>query len=434
MNGALLTTLFIVVRALTASASTPDTLTVDAAVSIALKSNYGILIARDEAGIAKANNTPGNAGMMPSAAITVSDNYLADGTISQKPKGGSLSSSNGSVNNLNATAALSWTVFDGGKMFITKARLAELESFGVLQLRDMVTATVFEVTSAFYDVIRQKQQLASISKVLTYNQERLVIMQTSFAQGLVPKTNLLQARIDLNVDKENVVIQLNAIANAKRTLNQLLSRGPAIAFEVSDSIPLGYVPDKENLLSQLLSDNTAVLATQKQVTIAHIGVKEAASQLLPKVSINGGYGWSQNDNTASSISMNRTAGPQIGGTLSIPLYQSGNTARQIKTAKLQLQSAEYSLEAAKLDATAQLQKALNDFTDQEALLKIEEDNAGLARENLEISMQRLRFGQATALELRQAEESYEQSLTRLIDIKYNLKLAEIKIKRLVGEL
>jgi outer membrane protein TolC len=82
----------------------------------------------------------------------------------------------------------------------------------------------------------------------------------------------------------------------------------------------------------------------------------------------------------------------------------------------------------------QLQKALNDFADQETLLKMEQDNAGLAKENLEISMQRLRFGQATALELRQAEESYERSLTRLIDIEFNLKLAEIKIKQLVGEL
>lgn len=419
---------------LTTSAAANDTLAVDEAVRTALKSNYGILIARDDAGIAKANNTPGNAGMLPSAAITASDNYLADGTISQKPKGGVLSSSNGSVNNLNATAALSWTVFDGGRMFIAKSRLTELESLGALQLRDRVTATVYEVTSAFYDIIRQKQQLASVLKVLTYNQERLVIMQTSFSQGLIPKTGLLQARIDLNVDSENVLVQRNAIANAKRTLNQLLGRDPGAFFEVSDSIPLGYVPDKEKLLTQLLPNNTAVQATQSQVTIANLGVKEAAAQLLPELSINAGYGYSQNDNTASSISMNRTVGPQVGGTLSIPLFQSGNVVRQIKTAKLQLQSAEYSLEAAKLDATAQLQKALNDFTDQGALLKIEEDNAELARENLDISMERLRVGQATALELRQAEESYEQSLTRLIDIKYNLKLAEIRIRQLVGEL
>ena len=49
-------------------------------------------------------------------------------------------------------------------------------------------------------------------------------------------------------------------------------------------------------------------------------------------------------------------------------------------------------------------------------------------------MQRLRYGQATSLELRQAEDSYEQSLTRLTDIAFNLKLAETKLKQLMGEL
>lgn len=426
--------LAILVLAVAASAGTPDSLTVDSAIAIALKTNYGILIARGDAEIARVGNTLGNAGMLPSAAITASDNYLKNGTFSQKPKGGSLSSSNGSINNLDATAALSWTIFDGGKMFVTKARLAEIEGLGTLQLRDRVMATVYDVTSAYYNVIRQKQQLASVMKVLTYNQERLVIMQTSFGQGLVPKTGLLQAQIDLNVDKENVIFQQNAIANAKRTLNQLLCRDPGTIFEVGDSIPLGYSPDKENLFSQLQSNNTAVLAAQKQVAIANLGVKETAAQLLPKVSINAGYGYSQNDNTVSSTAMSRTVGPQVGGTVSIPLYQSGNAVRQIKTAKLLAQSAGYSLKAAKLDAAAQLQKALDDFAGQEALLAIEQDNSGLARENLDISMQRLRFGQATALELRQAEESYEQSLTRLIDIKYTLKLAEIRIKQLVGEL
>lgn len=429
----LLCTLFVLTFVLTASPS-QDTLTLDAAIRIALKTNYDILIAHNDAEVAKTNNTLGNAGMLPSAAITASDNYIANGTISSKPKGGSLSSSSGSINNLSGAAMLSWTIFDGGKMFITKNKLAELEGLGAFQLRDRVITTVYTVTSAFYDVVRQKQQLASIIKVLTYNQERVTIMQTSFGQGLSPKTDLLQAQIDVNVDKENVLVQQNAIANAKRVLNQLLSRDPGVGFEVGDSIPLGYAPDKDKLSAKLMTTNTGILASQKQVAISSLSVKEASAQLLPKVSIDAGYGYSQNDNSASSIAMNRTVGPELGGTVSIPLYQSGNAVRQIQTAKLQLESARYSLEAAKLDAATQLQKTLDDFADQEALFKIEQDNAGLAKENLEISMQRLRYGQATALELRQAEESYEQSLTRLIDIKYNLKLAEMKIKQLVGEL
>ncbi|HMD68679.1 MAG TPA: TolC family protein, partial [Chitinivibrionales bacterium] len=50
-------------------------LTADEAVSIALKNNYDILVARNDAEIAKVNNTPGNAGMLPTIAVAGSDNY-----------------------------------------------------------------------------------------------------------------------------------------------------------------------------------------------------------------------------------------------------------------------------------------------------------------------------------------------------------------------
>ena len=417
------------------SADTSGVLTVDAAVGIALKTNYGVLVAHDDAEIAKVNNAAGNAGMLPSAAVTASDDYIANGiTVAQKTSGAPLQSSQGSINSLGAAALLSWTVFDGGKMFVTKSKLAELEGLGEVQLRDRVLQTVYDVTAAYYDIVRQKQQLESIMKVLTYNQERVTIMQTSFGQGLSRKTDLLQAQIDLNVDKENVLVQKTAITTASRTLNQLLSRDPDVAFDVVDSIPFGYVPNKEKLTSKLDSGNSAVMASQKQVNVADLTVKEAASQFFPRISVNGGYGVSQSNNPASSVYMSRTAGPQIGGSISIPLYQSGNAARQVQTAKLQLRSAEYSLAATKLDAATQLRKALDDFADQEKLRSMERDNAALAKENLDISMQRLRYGQSTALELRQAEESYEQSLTRLTDIEYDFKMAEMKIKELVGEL
>jgi outer membrane protein TolC len=68
------------------------------------------------------------------------------------------------------------------------------------------------------------------------------------------------------------------------------------------------------------------------------------------------------------------------------------------------------------------------------LLAIEKDNTALAKENLDISMARLRYGQSTSLELRQAEESYEDARTRLINIEYNVKIAETKLKQLLADL
>jgi outer membrane protein TolC len=305
---------------------------------------------------------------------------------------------------------------------------------GEIQYRDRVLQTVYDVILAYYDVVRQKQELTSINEVITYNLDRVKISQTGYDAGLVPKTNFLQAKIDLNVYQENAINQQSIIIAAKRTLNQLLGRNPNVLFEVLDSIPIGELLDNKQLAQSLDSVNTSILAFQKQVDIARLGLKETNSLLLPKVNFNAGYSLFQSNSPSGDPVRNRTIGPTIGGTVSIPIYQSGNAVRQIKLAKIQLQSEQYNLENMRLQMNQQLQNALTQFENQLNLLRIEKDNALLAKENLEISIQRLRYGQTTSLEVSLAEGSFVESLTRLINFEYNLKVAETKLKQLFSRL
>jgi outer membrane protein len=410
-------------------------LTAEEAVSIALKNNYDILVARNFATIDSINNTSGNAGMLPGLEITGSNRYSPDNKTDQKLSAGTpiISSTNRS-NSFNAGIGLNWTLFDGGKMFVTRKKLNEIQALGEIQFRERVLQTVYDVILAYYNVIRQKQQLASVNEVITYNLERVKISQTSFDAGLSPKTNLLQAKIDLNVYQENAINQKSIIIAAKRSLNQILGRSTEIPFEVPEFIPLEYKPDLKELNQKLDLSNTSILAFQKQVDVSKLNLKEMNTLLLPKIDFNADYGISQNNNTSGTVLMNRTIGPQIGGSISIPIYQSGNAGRKIKTAKIQLQSAEYDLESVRLQVNEQLQNALTQFENQQQLLIIEKDNAVLAKENLEISIQRLRLGQTTSLEVSLAEGSYVESLTRLINFEYNLKVAETKLKQLLSNL
>ena len=405
------------------------------AISIALKYNYDILVARNSATTDSVNNTPGNAGMLPDVTISSAESYSTATKLHQKFSDGStLSSSNTQSNSLNANIGLSWTLFDGGKMFVTKRKLSEIQELGEIQFRDRVLQTVYDVILAYYDVVRQKQELASINEVITYNLDRVKISQTSFDAGLSPKTNLLQAKIDLNVYQENAINQQSIILAAKRSLNQLLGRNTDVQFEVLDSIPISESLDNRVLSQKIDSSNTSILAYQKQIDVDKLSIKEMNSMLLPKIFFNTGYGLFQSNSPDGNPLVNRTIGPSVGGTVSIPIYQGGNAIRQIKVAKIQLQSDQFNLENIRLKVNQQLQNALTQFENQLNLLKIEKDNAILAKENLEISIQRLRYGQTTSLEVSLAENSFVDSLTRLINFEYNLKVAETKLKQLLARL
>ena len=134
-----------------------------------------------------------------------------------------------------------------------------------------------------------------------------------------------------------------------------------VGLEVSDSIPLDYQPDIKELNAKIFSDNTSVLWYQKQVDIAKLSLREYNRLRLPSLSVDAGYYLSQNDYSSGSVLKNRNLGPQFGGNISIPLYQSGNKLRQISIAKTQLQSANDELENVKLQINTQLLNALSDF-------------------------------------------------------------------------
>jgi outer membrane protein len=412
-----------------------NVLSAEDAVSIALRYNYDILVSLNYVRIDSLNNTSGNAGMLPNIAITGSESFSPGDNVNQKLSDGTRStSSNIRSNSVITDIVLNWTLFDGGKMFVTRKKLSEIQGLGEIQYRDRVLQTVYDVILAYYDVVRQNQQLASINEVITYNLERVKISQTAFDAGLSPKTNLLQAKIDLNVYQENAINQQSVIIAVKRTLNRLLGRNADISFEVPDSIPFNFVPDKKEMIRKLDVSNTSILAFQKQVNVSRLNLKEMNSGRLPKINLNAGYGLSQSNNPSRPTLLNRSYGPAIGGTFSIPVYQSGNTLRQIKIAKIQLQSSEYDLENTRLQVNEELQNAFTQFENQQQLLKIEKDNAVLAKENLEITIQRLRLGQTTSLEVSLAERSFVESLTRLINFEYNLKVAETKLKQLLARL
>lgn len=407
-------------------------LTPEDAVNIAVKNNYDILISQTSSEISRADNTAGNAGLLPDIGLNITDNYAHNNTSLELSSGETINSSNAHSNVLNGNVELNWTLFDGGKMFVTKKKLNEIESLGEIQFQDQVNQTVYDVITAYFDVVRQKQQLSSINEAIDFNSERVKILEASFNAGLVPKTDLLQSQVDLNVYLENAILQETVIVNSKRTLNKYLSRDPDMPFEVIDSIELNYVVDSTELISKLYNTNTQVLSFQKQLEISKLSVKELVALHYPSLIFNASYNFFQSDNSASNVMKNRTYGPQLGGALSLPLYYGGNIRRQIGIARLEETMASYNLQNIRLQVNTELLNSLTAYERALQLVDLEKKNSILAKENLTICMQRLRLGQTTALEVRQAEESYVQSLTRKILFEYAAKDAETRLKQLIA--
>ena len=68
------------------------------------------------------------------------------------------------------------------------------------------------------------------------------------------------------------------------------------------------------------------------------------------------------------------------------------------------------------------------------ILRGEEENMKIAKQSIEIAMERYRLSRSTVLELKQIQQGYEAAVTRAVTAKFDAKNAEIEMMRLSGAL
>ncbi len=411
--------------------SAQETLTVEQAIEIVLKNNYDIQLAKNEAEIAARNNSVGNAGMLPRINGTLSDNFTLNNLNQAFSNGNEINTNNVTGNNLSAGVALNWTLFDGLRMFAAKGRLKRLEQIGALALKDEMQTVVANTMTAYYDVVRAQQQMKAIDEAIGILEERVKLAEARYQVGTAGKSDWLQARVDLNEQKSNRLMQRKLIEQRKADLNNLLARNAETEFTVTDSIPLLQA---ENVVADEESKNLQLLLAAKNVEVARFAKKEAFSQYLPTLVGNLGYNYSRANNSAGFFLVNQTNGLNTGFSLNIPLFNGLNTIRQNKVAAIQLLSSQFNLEKVRFQVRASQYKATKDFALSMQQLKLEEENIALAREHSTIALERFRLAQSTAIELREAQISFVNAQTRLVNARYAAKLADTELLRLRGEL
>lgn len=425
---------FALIQQLFAQTNNP-LLTGEEAVRLALENNFDIRLSRADADLAKANNIKANAGMLPTVNFVAGDNIALNAFQQQRLADGREFNAYGALaNNVNAGVQLSWTLFDGRRMYITKKRLEELEALGQLNLQNEVQQTSAVVLQTYYDIVRGRLQERALAEVITLNEERLRIAEARLAAGFAAQTDALQARIDLNQRRSDLLSQQNATFAAKRALNLLLARSAETAFDVAGNLVNTYTPARAELLQKMQTRNTGLLSLQKNADVAALIVDENRTLNKARVTGIGQVNALRSDNAVSLIQNNTQAGLTVGASLVIPLYTGGNFKRQVETAQLQAQQAVIRLDAQRLSIESELDNQLAFFQTQQQMLALEEDNVKNARENLNVSTERFRLGQTNALETQTAQNTLEQALFRQNLALYNLKATEVRLKLLAGEL
>ena len=415
------------------NANAQERLSLQDAIARAMENNFDILIADVTAQQAEANNTLGNAGLLPNLNGTGGVNVGSSNTHIEFADGRVQEVNNAATVRYNGAVSASYTIFAAGRAWLIKKQLSANEQLAQVQVREQMQVVVSQVIQAYARVVWQQQQTVAIDTALALAQVRMILSQVKFETGASAKVDYLQARVDYNARQSDSLSQIASLNTAFADLNFLMGDDPYKTYNVDDSLPLDVSlqpKDRERLKDLNLSIDIA----RRSAEVSKLDARIARTYMFPSVGASAGYSYTYSKSQAGFALFNRSSGPTGGLNLNVPIFQGGNLRRQTKVATLQAFRDELLYERQNTEIGRQYRSAWKNYEMSVAAYDLEQENIRYAKENLDIQKARFRVGIATTLETREAENSYVLALTRLNTAAYNLKVNETRVLELESAL
>ena len=411
-----------------------NNLSLKEAVTIAIQNSYDIKLVENTAAIAKNNNNYGVAGGMPTVTATGTNNNTLT-TINQTFPDPSRNTTRSGVDGSTLNGGLSATMilFNGYRIAATKERLASIEKQTEAALQTQMLNTSSTVMQQYYNVIRQAAFLKTIEKSIEASEQRVAIVKTRQEIGVANQADLLQSSLDLNALLQAKQNQLLVLDQVKADLYNSMVVSANSNYIFTDSI---QVDEKLNLsdIESKMKAHPLLQSAQQLINVNQFLEKESKALMYPTLRANTGFNYNSNKSTAGFILLNESYGPFLGFNLSIPIYAGSSSKRAYKNAQISTVNAKLQYDNTAQDLATELFKTYQNYQNSVKQTPIEIQNYEMSDALLALVMDKFKLGQATIVDVKQAQQSYETAGFRLTSLKFSAKIAEIELKRLSNQL
>lgn len=400
-----------------------------------LKNNYSLQITRNREEVAHNNATLANAGGVPtidaSAGVRPSLTNL-DRTVS-RATGDVNRNSNTLDNTLDVGVSLSWTIFDGFKIQTNYQQLKTLEQQGETSTRMAIEDLVADISSEYYNLLQQNIRREHYKYAMELSRERLRIAQLNYETGRFSGLDYHQAEVDYHTDSTTLVRQEEAVTNAIIRLNKLMGNtnvGQGITIP-EHTIAIRSNLNVDQLWDETLKTNTSLIYATQNETIAEQDLKKVLSRNYPYLRLSAQYGYTHTNYDIAATRVRDNLGLSGGLTVGYKIFD-GNKKRERRNAEINIRNQKLQREQLELDLHSNLLSLWQSYTNALGLLELQRKNVDIAKQNLDIAMDRYKLGNLSGFDMRQVEKNLLAAEERQLQVEYDAKLCEISLMLISG--
>lgn len=310
-------------------------------------------------------------------------------------------------------------------------RRAELQSDVATENQRMTQLDVRNAAErAYYSLSAMQLYRAATREYVAIIRSLYRVVEERFSEGYVAKGDLLQvetrlseaefALLEMENDYEVALHRFNALRGDTGGGDVVLSNS------ILDSVAMPARVTVEQMLQQRPDMRAAALTT----LAAEYGVKATRAQYNPRLTAGVSGSW-------QTYSPNASAKTYVDGALvvglSVPLFHWGERRSAVAVARSDVRRAENGMEQLRRDAAEQEADGWSAMTSSYSQIQSSLHNLAIAAENLSISTYSYQEGQATVLDVLQAQISWLQLYTNAITARFNYAVAVSDYHRITAQ-
>jgi outer membrane protein len=294
-----------------------------------------------------------------------------------------------------------------------------------------------QATSAFYNVIAQRQLLTVSRQSLKRSQSLLKASEARLKVGLASKLDVFRAELQAAQTEDSLVRSEAALESALEQLRALLALPPGDPVEppsVSLMESATAEPEPlEALVLRAMENRIELQEARDQVADAQRSLSLAKQNLLPQLDatlavtrLGGGPSFGDAWNAADT----RTT---LGVTTSYPLERSADKANRA-IAELDLTARQRALHQRELDVEAEVRSAVRELLRIRKSVDLQKQAVAVAAQQRRLATLRYERGLASNFDVVDAEGSLVLARSALVGLLASYKVAEVELKRATGTL
>jgi outer membrane protein TolC len=318
-------------------------------------------------------------------------------------------------------------------MFAEYRKAAAAEALMRAKSEIATRGLVVTVVQAYYGYVVAQRKYATAQKAAAEADHFLGISQKLQNGGEVARSDVIKAQIQNNQQRRDLQDALLAMNKTRLELAVLLFPNFDENFSVVDDLSLpDPLPSFVEVQAAATKNNPTLRAALATLRQSNQEVSVAWTAMLPSITLDYFYGIDANQFAVRDRNGFRNLGYGATATLQLPIWSWGAGASKIKQADLKRQQANVELSFAERRLLADLRSFYEETGTLRAQLELLSQTAELAADSLRLTTLRYQAGEATVLEVVDAQNTLTQARNAYDDGQVRFRVALANLQTLTG--